>query len=59
MVKSVDDACHTIDAAIFTGDSFIDKEAIKELRCYMSRWERQLCLNEETLKDMEGEKENV
>lgn len=41
-------ACEEIDAALFSGDEFIDdiatgKEAARLLREYLFRWERQLC----------------
>lgn len=42
-------ACEEIDAAMFTGDAFCGeekKEHIKELRDYISRWERQMERNE-------------
>jgi hypothetical protein len=38
----IDEAADQIDAAIFTGDTFFDKEARIELRRLMARWERGL-----------------
>jgi hypothetical protein len=34
--------CESIDAAMFSGDSFFAPEARKELREYLERWEREL-----------------
>jgi len=38
------EAAEIIDAAIFSGDSFHDKEARRRLRWYLERWERELKL---------------
>ncbi len=40
MHPSVENALEEIDAAIFTGDSFIQKENRMKLREYLERWER-------------------
>jgi hypothetical protein len=32
----------SIDAAIFSGDEFLNPEAIKEARQYLDRWQREL-----------------
>ncbi len=40
--QSTYDACDTIDAAIFSGDEFLPKEARESLREWMARWEREL-----------------
>jgi ADP-dependent phosphofructokinase/glucokinase len=38
----IEDACDNIDAAMFSGDAFLDPEHRKELRDYMARWERKM-----------------
>ena len=51
--QCLEDACEEIDAAIFSGDAFMDSDNRKELREYMARWERELKrldkVDEETL----------
>lgn len=37
----IDDACDTIDAAIFTGDIFYaDATALDQFEVYLARWQR-------------------
>lgn len=55
MRNSVTRAIDEIDAAIFSGDEFIDDENIKELRRLMSRWERGLKEHEETIEELSKE----
>ena len=38
----VEDACDTIDAAMFTGDTFEDAGNRKILRDWIARWEREM-----------------
>lgn len=38
----VEEACELIDAAMFSGDSFLDDGNRKELRDYLARWEQEL-----------------
>ena len=38
----VDGAIDEIDAALFSGDTFHDEEAIEDFRRMMERWERRL-----------------
>ncbi len=38
----LEDICETIDAALFTGDTFEDPACVKMLREYMARWTRNL-----------------
>ena len=38
----VDGAIDEIDAALFSGDTFHDEEAIEDFRHIMERWERRL-----------------
>jgi hypothetical protein len=38
----VDGAIDEIDAALFSGDTFHDEEAIEDFRRIMERWERRL-----------------
>ena len=42
MHPKIHQAFEEIDAAIFSGDTFINAENIKELRRLMERWERGL-----------------
>jgi len=42
MPKYLDDQCDSIDAALFTGDTFHDEEAREELWAYIGRWTREL-----------------
>jgi hypothetical protein len=35
----------SIDAAIFSGDEFLNAEAIKEAKQYFKRWNRELTVN--------------
>lgn len=42
MNKHVENACEEIDAAMFSGDSFLDEENRKGLIEYMERWTREL-----------------
>ena len=34
------DACEEIDAAMFSGDSFLEENNRKELKEYIERWQR-------------------
>lgn len=38
----IDEACETIDAALFSGDAFENTKERIELREYIERWNRQL-----------------
>lgn len=40
MHPSVENALEEIDAAIFTGDTFLQKEDRMKLREYLARWDR-------------------
>ncbi len=42
MKKYLDDALDTVDAAIFTGDDFQDRENIAAFREMMARWTREI-----------------
>lgn len=42
MHKDVINAIDMVDSAVFTGDSFIDKDNRAELRSKMARWEKEL-----------------
>ena len=43
MLRSfISNACEDIDAAVFSGDAFHDKEERDALRNYIARWERQM-----------------
>ena len=52
-----DDAMDSIDAAIWSGDTFHNRENIKAFREQMARWERGLKESEDILN--ETEKENA
>jgi hypothetical protein len=36
------EACEEIDAAMFSGDSFMDEQNRKELMAYINRWVREV-----------------
>lgn len=40
----LEEACDSIDAALFTGDSFRSAEAIERMEWYMRRWQRELAV---------------
>jgi hypothetical protein len=40
--EDVEDLLDSVDAAVFTGDSFYEAPAIARLRYYLARWEREL-----------------
>lgn len=41
MPAYLDDACDTVDAAIFTGDIFYaDPKALADFEVYLARWQR-------------------
>ncbi len=40
--KHIDDAIDELDAAMFSGDLFINKEATEAFNWYLQRWERGL-----------------
>lgn len=42
MRKYLEDACEQIDAAMFSGDAFLDEDHRKELTLYIERWQREL-----------------
>lgn len=42
MRQYIEDACEEIDAAMFSGDAFLDEEHRKGLIEYMERWQREL-----------------
>ena len=51
--KLMEDQIDDIDAAIFSGDTFMDTEVIADFRSMMARWEKQLKENEEIIADLE------
>jgi hypothetical protein len=51
MEWGIKDACEEIDAAIFTGDCFVDGHARRELKEYIDRWVREM----KNLKQVEKE----
>lgn len=40
--KEITEACETIDAAMFSGDTFHEPSRRAELRSYLGRWDREL-----------------
>ena len=55
MQEWAEDACDTIDAGFFSGDSFHDREAIARMKYYMDRWTRVIEDIEESLNEQEKE----
>lgn len=49
---AVEEAIDEIDAAIFTGDAFINAENIKEMERMMTRWQRGLDSHKELIADI-------
>ena len=47
--KLVDGAIDEIDAAIFSGDTFMDVEVVADFRAMMVRWEKQIASYEELM----------
>lgn len=63
MRQHIEDACETIDAAMFTGDSFDDAVNREELQHYIDRWIAQLEVLQglaatSTLEDMDVDDED-
>ena len=46
MRKDLEEFCENIDAAIFVGDSLEDETTRRELRAYLSRWNKELDLED-------------
>ena len=42
MRKYIEQACEEIDAAMFSGDAFLEKEERESLTRYINRWQRQM-----------------
>lgn len=42
MRSYIQDACEDIDAAVFSGSAFLEKEERDALRKYIARWEQQM-----------------
>lgn len=47
----VEDALDTIDAAVFTGDSFTSPEALARLEHYIGRWQREMANRRKEIAD--------
>jgi hypothetical protein len=41
---AIEKACDSVDAVLFTGDSFRSAEAIERMEWYMGRWQRELAV---------------
>ena len=48
MHQKVEEAIDEIDAALFSGDQFHDLDNLKELECYLIRWQKELASIKET-----------
>jgi hypothetical protein len=48
------EVCDDLDASIFTGDSFYDEEALRELEHYLARWTREAARIRKMLSDRNG-----
>lgn len=46
-----DEELDTIDAALFSGDYFYDKDKMKELEYYLERWQKQAQQIKEIVKE--------
>ena len=55
MRKWTEDACENIDATFFSGDEFLDPKALEEIEVYLGRWNRQVIVCKEIIKELEGE----
>lgn len=53
MDKQVEEMCDSIDAAVFSGDSLHNREALERFRWYLGRWQRESVVIQESL-DEEG-----
>ena len=42
MRDHIEDYCDSLDAAVFSGDQFMEVEARTRLRWFMARWEKEL-----------------
>jgi len=58
MHTAIEQAKEEIDAAIFSGDAFIDRDNIAWLRRYMVIWEKELKSHEKILDEIETEDES-
>ena len=58
MRNNTEELCDALDAAIFSGDEFLNAEARKELRVYMARWERGLVEHEISTNEDTNQEEN-
>ena len=48
--------CDNIDAALFSGDQFMNPCAIKELEHFIARWQRELDRNKKAIQKEQGRK---
>lgn len=46
MRAHIEKLCDHIDAAVFSGDQFFEKEARTRLRFFMARWEKELAVRD-------------
>jgi hypothetical protein len=61
MHPAIQNAIQEIDAAMFSGDAFINGENIQKLQEYLDRWNRGLNEHRATLKEiiMDNEEEDI
>ena len=51
----LDEHLDNVDAAMFSGDAFMDRENIAELEVYIGRWQREIARNKLLLLELEEE----
>ena len=51
----LDEHLDNVDAAMFSGDTFMDRENIAELEVYIGRWQREIARNKLLLLELEEE----
>ena len=49
--RHVESACQEIDAAFFSGDSFLTEEAMRRMEYFIGRWQREMASIREMLKE--------
>jgi hypothetical protein len=49
--RHIEAACQEIDAAFFSGDSFLTEEAMRRMEYFIGRWQREMAGTREMLKE--------
>jgi len=52
-----EEACESIDAGFFSGDTFHDEESLKEIEYYLGRWNRETERIKKMLEELKSEEE--